>query len=106
MERAMGLEPTTTCLGSRSSTTELRPRKLLKGAAPFQARLAGLFQPPGPAILTNALFRFLQSSFLPSRCARSSCRKQGLRRQYFAASLHDVKTRVASRSPEASKCAA
>ena len=25
LERAMGLEPTTTCLGSRDSTTELRP---------------------------------------------------------------------------------
>ena len=25
MERAMGIEPTTFCLGSRHSTTELRP---------------------------------------------------------------------------------
>ena len=26
MERAMGIEPTTTCLGSKSSTTELHPQ--------------------------------------------------------------------------------
>jgi hypothetical protein len=25
LERAMGFEPTTTCLGSKDSTTELRP---------------------------------------------------------------------------------
>ncbi len=29
MERAMGVEPTTTCLGSKRSTTELRPRTVL-----------------------------------------------------------------------------
>ncbi len=42
MERAMGLEPTTTCLGSRSSTTELRPH--LSPLAALPATLPSLMR--------------------------------------------------------------
>ena len=59
LERAMGFEPTTTCLGSKDSTTELRP---LAESNPTLASMPSQ-ETPGNYFLSSTSANFRRPTF-------------------------------------------